>query len=124
MYVERHAVTVTSIADGTGTAYSPAITGRIVGIRYVKASSGSYTDGVDVTITLEATGETVMVGTNVNASTTYYPRVGVTDAAGAAATLDGTRLARDCVYAANDRVKFVLADAGDTKTGVFHVIVS
>lgn len=120
MHIERHVVEVTTSTGGAATEYTPNVTGRILGLRYVKTD---FADGMDFTVTLEATGESVMVGTDVNASASFYPRVGVTDAAGAAATLDGTRLYRDCVVAANDRVKIVVAQGGDTKTGDFHVIV-
>lgn len=120
MFVQRHVVTITVDASGDGTSYTPVITGQILGIRYVKTD---YANGVDFTVTLDVTGESIMVGTDVNASATFYPRVGVTDAAGAAVTLDGTRLMRDCVFAAADRVKIVVAQGGVSKTGAFHVIV-
>lgn len=119
-YAERHSVTITVDASGDGTGYSPAVSGRITSIQYVKTD---YANGVDFTVTLEATGEAIMIGTDVNASANYYPRVGVTDAAGAAATLDGTRLLRDCVIAANDRVKIVVASGGVSKTGTFRIVV-
>lgn len=120
MHVERHLVTITTDGSGDGTGYTPNVTGRILGIRYVKTS---YDDTIDFTVTLEATGEAVMVGTNVNASASFYPRVGVTDASGAAATLDGTRLMRDSVHAAGDRVKIVVAQGGSSKVGAFYVII-
>jgi hypothetical protein len=120
VYAERHVVTLTTNAGGDATGYTPVVTGRVLAIRYVKTD---YADGIDFTVTLDATGEAVMVGTNVNATATFYPRVGVTDAAGAAATLDGTRLLRDAVVAAEDRVKIVVAQGGNTKTGAFHIVV-
>ena len=116
MYVSRHTVTIVTNADGDGTGYtSETLMGRILSVRYVKAGSGGYADGVDFTATLEATGQTIMVGTDVNASASFYPRVPTTDAAGAdTATLDA-------VVAADDRVKIVVAAGGDTKTGTFHI---
>lgn len=120
MHAERHEVPITTDASGDGTSYTPEVTGRVLGIRYVK---NNYANGVDFTVTLEDTGEAVMVGTDVNASASFYPRVGVTDAAGAAATLDGTRLYRDAVVAVRDRVKIVVAQGGDTKSGTFHVVI-
>lgn len=120
MQVERFSVAVTTASDGSATAYSPNVTGRVLGIRYVK---DTFDNGIDFTVTAEATGEAIMVGTDVNATATFYPRVGVTDATGAAATTDGTRLLRDCVYLSNDRVKIVIAAGGDTKAGTFIVIV-
>jgi hypothetical protein len=120
MYAERHVVSVTTDASGDVIGYTPAVTGRILGIRYVK---NNFDNGHDFTVTLESSGESVMVGTNVDASASFYPRIGVTDAAGAAATLDGTRLARDYVVAAQDRVKIVVAAGGNAKSGAYHVIV-
>lgn len=120
MYAERHVIPVTTASDGSATVYSPVITGRVLGIRYVK---DSFDNGHDFTVTLEATGEAIMVGTDVNASASFYPRVGMTDATGAAATFDGTRLLREPVLVAGDRVKIVVAQGGNAKAGVYHVII-
>lgn len=120
MHVQRHVVTLTTTSGGAATGYTPNVTGRVLSIRYVKTD---FADGHDFTVTLEGSGEAIMVGTDVNASASFYPRVGVTDSAGAAATLDGTQLARDAVYAANDRIKIVVAQGGDTKTGAYHVVI-
>lgn len=121
MYAERHEVTITTDASGDGTAYTPAVTGRVLGIRYVKTD---YANGVDFTVTLEDTGETILTASNINASESFYPRVPIDDEVGADAlyAAGGTKL-RDTVVAANDRVKIVVAQGGDTKTGLFHVIV-
>jgi hypothetical protein len=120
MHATRHAVALTTAADGSATGYTPNVTGRILGIRYVKTD---FADGVDFTITLEATGEAILTLTNQNAAGTFYPRVPVQDEAGADATLDGTRKMRDAVVAVHDRVKIVIAAGGNVKTGAVHVIV-
>lgn len=120
MYAERHSIPVTTAADGSATVYSPAVTGRILAVGYVKTD---FTDGVDVTVTLEATGQAVLTWTNVNASVVVYPRVPVQDEAGADATSDGTRKLREPVVAVNDRVKFVVAAGGNAKIGTFYVVV-
>ncbi len=120
MHIERHVVTLTTDADGVATGYTPAVTGRVLGIRYVKTD---FANGSDFTITAEATGETIWTQSDVNASATCYPRAGVHDTAGVAATTDGTRLLRDAVHIAADRVKIAIAQGGDTKTGAFHVLI-
>lgn len=120
MHAERHRVDITTAADGSATAYTPNVTGRILGVVYVKTD---FADGVDFAIALEATGEPILTLTDQNASGVFYPRVGVHDAAGVAATLDGTRLARAPVVACCDRVRIVVAQGGDTKTGAVHIIV-
>lgn len=120
MYIERHIVPVTTAADGSATVYTPVVTGRVLGIRYLKTD---FDNGSTMTATMEATGEAIWAESNVNASASRYPRVGVHDAVGVAATLDGTRLARDYVHVAKDRVKIVIASGGNAKSGEFHVLI-
>src|SRR3546814_6873290 len=71
MHVRRETVAVTTDASGAATEYTDTVTGRVLGIRYVK---GDFADGVDFTITSEATGETVWAESDVNASATRAPR--------------------------------------------------
>ena len=123
MQVERHVVSITTDASGDATAYTPVTTGRVLGVRVVVPGSGGIESTSDITITAEATGESILTLTNQNGSGSFYPRVGVHDAAGAAATLDGTRLLRDSVAVANDRVKIVVAQGGNAKAATIHVIV-
>lgn len=114
MTARRFAITATTDASGDATVYSPVITGAISQIRYVKTD---FADGVDFAITLEATGESVWAESNVNASATRAPRQ-------ASHGTDGTANGgTEFIAAANDRVKIVVAQGGDTKTGTFHVVL-
>jgi hypothetical protein len=118
MFATRHRISVTTAADGSATAYSPpGITGRIHAIVYSKVD---FADGVDFTITLEATGESLWTDTNINASETVYPVQ--------KANLGGTGAASTIlevpIIAANDRVKIVIVAGGNAKSGVFSVIVT
>lgn len=122
MHAARETVSLTTDGSGAATGYTNNVTGRILGVHYVKPGSGGFDNGVSLTVTLEATGESVVVITS-NTSLNTYPRVGVQDATGAAATLDGTRLMRTEVVACNDRVKVVVAGGGSAKTGTVYVIV-
>lgn len=122
MYAERHEVAITTDASGDGTGYTPVITGRISSIRYVKTD---YADGVDMTVTLEATGESVWSESDVNASATRAPRQATHSTAGAAALYAAAGAAvNDAIVAVNDRVKIVVASGGATKSGTFHVVVA
>jgi hypothetical protein len=87
--VERHIVTLTTAVGGAATGYTPVIRGRILGIVYVKTD---FADGVDFTITAEATGESILTLSNQNTSGAFYPRTGVHDTAGAAALYAGAVL--------------------------------
>lgn len=116
----RHRIQVTTDASGNATAYSPdGINGRVVSISYIKHAT-NYTDGVDFTITAEATGQSLWTDTNINASETVYPvaaaNLGTT---GAASTLTEAP-----IYIANDRVKIVIAQGRNAKIGTFDVVVA
>jgi len=116
-YAERHSVTATTIADGSATAYLPVVTGRIHSLAYTKVD---FADGVDFTITAEATGQSIWTDQNINASETVYPlAAGNLGATGAASTLTEVP-----IVLANDRVKIVIAAGGNVKTGTFTITVS
>lgn len=115
MYVKRATVIVTTAADGTATAYSQRLSGKLLGVAYEKVD---FADGVDFTITAENTGENLWVDTNINAGECVYPRRLVQDTVGAdiAATYDN-------IYLGSDRVKIVIAAGGNVKSGKFHVLI-
>lgn len=120
-YAQRVAVTVTTAADGSATAYSDVLTGKVSQIRYVKTD---FADNSTFAITAEATGETLWGEANVNASATRAPRQATHSTAGVAAlyAVGGTAV-NDKIAIAVDRVKIVIAAGGATKTGVFHIIL-
>ena len=121
MAVKRHVVTLTTDTNGDATGYTPVISGRVATIRYVKTD---YDNGVDFTITAEATGETIWAQQDVNASATVAPRQATHTVAGVAALYAGSGQAvLDKIILAADRVKIVVASGGATKTGAFHVTV-
>jgi hypothetical protein len=123
--MRRYKVTVTTAADGTVTAFSPRISGKIHSINYVKDTGGNaYTDGVDFAITSEQTGENILTKADVNASAVFYPRAPTHSQAGVAALYAAAGTAvQDKVAVSNDRVKIVLAAGGNAKVGVFHILV-
>lgn len=118
MNAQRFTVAVDVDASGDAVAYSPAgINGRIHMIRYVK---DDYANGVDFAITLEATGESLWTDADVNASQTVYPlQPGNLGATGAASALTEVP-----IVAANDRIKFTIAQGGVSKSGSFIVVVT
>lgn len=121
MYLERHTVTITTASDGSGTGYTPIAIGQIHAIRYVKTD---YANGVDVTITCEASGQAVLTWTDVNASDTSYPRGATNDIIDAASLYAaGGEPVETLIPVAGERIKIVVASGGDTKTGAFHVYV-
>lgn len=120
-YIQRHKIDVTTAADGSATAYSPALTGNLSQIRYVKTD---FAAGVDFVITAEVTGETLWSELDVNADKTIAPRQATHSTAGVAALYAAAGTAvLDKIGLAEDRVKIVIAAGGNTKTGTFHIII-
>jgi len=121
MTIRRFEVTVTTASDGTATAYSPYLSGFIHAIHYVKTD---YADGVDFTITAEATGETLWTQSDVNSAAVKAPRQATHSNVGVAALYaSGGTAVNDRIALGRDRVKIVLAQGGNAKTGKFIIIV-
>ena len=121
MAMRRHVVSVTTASDGSATAYSPYISGKIHAIHYLKTD---FTDGVDFTITAEATAETIWTEANVNAAKACFPRGATHSNAGVAALYaSGGVAVNDKIALGRDRVKIAIASGGNAKTGAFHILV-
>jgi hypothetical protein len=121
MSSRRFTVTATTIADGSGTAYSPYLSGKVAAIYYTLVD---FAAGVDFTITSEATGETLWTEANVNASTVRRPR-GATHTTAGVANLyaaGGTEVG-DLIRLSRDRIKIVIAQGGNVKTGTFKIVI-
>lgn len=123
--MKRYKITVTTAADGTVIAYTPRLSGEIHQIEYVKDGSNGYAAGVDFTITGEATGVGLWTQADVNASAAVAPRQPTHSQAGVASLYAASGTAVQArVAMANDRVKISLAQGGNAKVGVFHVLVA
>lgn len=122
MGVRRFIVPVTVDASGDATTYSPYLSGFIEEIHYIKTD---FADGVDFTITAEATGETIWTQSNVNAAAVVAPRQATHSTAGVAAlyAAGGTAVASR-IALGRDRVKIVVAQGGVSKSGAFHIVTS
>lgn len=121
MTIRRFEVTVTTAADGSATAYTPYLSGYLSACHYIKTD---YADGVDFTITAEATGETIWTESNVNAAAVRAPRQAVHSTAGVASLFAaGGTAVQDLIALGRDRIKIVLAAGGNAKTGKFIFLV-
>lgn len=121
-YAERYTVTLTTDSSGDATGYTPVVNGKINSIHYVKTD---FADGVDFTITSEATGQGIWTESNVNASTVRSPHQPTHAQDGTALLYAAAGLPVDTdIYLANDRIKIVVASGGDTKTGTFYVVIA
>jgi hypothetical protein len=124
MGARRYVVPVTSDASQVATVFSPWLSGYVQEIHYIKDGSNAYTDGVDFAITAEATGETIWAESNVNASATRAPRLATHSTVGVALLYAaGGANVSDRIALGRDRIKIVLAQAGVSKTGKFHIVM-
>lgn len=119
--MRRFRVQVTTASNGSATAYTPRLSGELDSIHYVKTD---FADGVDFTITDEATGESLWTDANINASEVVRPRAPAHDQTGTARlyAADGTAVSSK-IALASTRIKIVVAAGGDAKTGTFHFLV-
>jgi len=120
-YIERHIINLVSDSSGDATGYTPVINGKISNVIYNKTD---FADTVDIAVTLEATGQNVWTEENVTASKTVAPRQKVHDEDGFGLATDpggGAKINHIC--GAEDRVQVTVANAGDTKSGQFIIVM-
>lgn len=120
----REVVTVTVDASGNATAYTGQVTGFVRAIRYVTDGTSPLDTGGDVTITADASGLPILTITNIGTSAaSYAPQQAVVSVANAAAlyAAAGTAVTAPIPVSA-ERIKLVVAQGGDAKTGVFHIL--
>lgn len=121
MAIRKFTVSLTTSSGGAATGYTPVFSGYIDAIQYVKTD---FADGVDFTITVDGTGEAVLSLTDQNSATKLRPRAGTHSTAGAASLYASLGTAvNDRIAVARDRVKVVIAQGGNTKTGTVIVTV-
>jgi hypothetical protein len=119
--MRRYTITATTNSGGAATADSPLLSGKVHAIIYDKVD---FADGVDFTITALATGETIWSESNVNADASCYPRVPThTTARVAALYAAGGSAVLDKIGIGNDRVRVVIAQGGNVKTGTFYLLM-
>ena len=121
MYARRLTLVVTTDSAGDGVGYADVDCGLLSQIRYVK---NDFANGVDFAITVEGTGEGLWTQNDVNVSTTKVLRQATHGVDGAAAVFaSGGSPVNDKIAIAQDRIKVVVAQGGDTKTGTFHFVL-
>lgn len=117
MAIRKFTVPVTTIADGSATAYSPYLSGSLESIQYIK---DDFDNGSTFAITADITGETLWGESNVDASTIRRPRAATHTTAGAASLYAAAGTAvNNKIALSRDRVKVVIASGGNVTSGTF-----
>lgn len=116
--------TVLTDASGNATAYLPGNGGKCRGLlEMIQYEKVDFADGVDFTITDEETAESLWTDTNVNASEIVRPRAPVMDQSGAARLYAAGGTAVSDKIAIVSRIKIVIAQGGNAKSGTFRALV-
>lgn len=137
-HYSRRSVIVTTDASGDATSYIPdaAGTSPVSGaadpllplngeVRAVIYTKDDFANGVDFTITGEETGINVWTESDVNASKTVHPMVPGSGQDGVALVYAavGEPVPAGLPVLANERLKIVVAQGGNAKSGTFTVVV-
>lgn len=125
MTIRKFAVDLTTDSGGAATGYTPYFSGYIRAIQYAKdGGANPFANGVDFTVTADATGESILALTDQNSSVTVRPRAATHSVAGVASVYaSGGTAVNDRIALARDRVKIVIAQGGNTKVGRVYVTV-
>lgn len=127
MHTERVTIAVTTDASGDVTAYSDRpVSGRVLAFRYVPDGTSPLDTGADLTITGNESGMTLFAKSNIGTSAfTAAPRQAThlnTDGSAALFAAAGQAVL-DHVVVADELIKVVVAQGGDTKSGTIHLIL-
>lgn len=121
MTIRRFVIPITVTSGGDAEVYSPVLSGKLVSFRYVKTD---FADGVDFVCTTETSAQTLWSEEAVNASATRYPRAPTHSTAGAASLYAAAGTAvNDKIAISQERIKIVVADGGNAKTGTLHITI-
>lgn len=122
MAIRKFTVSLTTDASGDVTAYTPYLSGLVQQVIYTKTD---FADGVDFTITVEGTGETIWTESNVNAAVAKLPRAATHSTAGVALlyAAGGAAVANQ-IAIGRDRIKCVIAQGGNAKTGTLTFLIN
>jgi hypothetical protein len=125
MYITRYGLTLTVDASGDATVYtSDPVMGRVLQLRYVPDGTSPLDTNADLTITGEITGVAVATLSNIGTSAfTKVPRQATHGVTGTALVYAAADAVSEPVYLAGERVKCVVAQGGNAKTGTLYVTV-
>lgn len=122
MHVKRYRVTLTTNSSGDATGYTDDVGsgGEVKQILYTKTD---FADTVDPIVSTETTGVIIWDEDNPTTSVLRAPRQAThLNTSGAAALYAGGGSAVLApIVVANERIKVLVANGGDTKTGTFDI---
>jgi len=125
MRVDRYKVAILTSAGGAFTGYTTVVQGRVLQYRYVPDGTTPLDTGADLDITGEESG--IVVASQANIGTAAFskaPRQATHGVDGTASLYAAAGLAvQDGVVVDGERLKVVIAQGGNAKSGTLHIWV-
>lgn len=116
-YAQLASAAITTSTGGAATVYTPVVNGLISVVKFTPTDTAST---ADITVTTEGNGLSVWAESNLSksAASIRYPR-------NISHTVTGTAsgIAQEPIPVVNERIKVVIAQGGNTKTGSFKAII-
>jgi hypothetical protein len=111
-------IAITTSTAGASTDYTSVQNRFIHAIRYVSTDTAST---ADLTVTTEDTGFSILATTNMatDVDVTWYPRAVANTVTGGA-----SGIAQELIPVSGERVKIVMAQGGNEKSGTAYVVFS
>lgn len=125
MYCERHDVSITTAMGGAATGYTGVVTGQILQIRYVPHATTPLDAATDCTISGEISGLVLFTTADLGLSafTAAVRQASHTTGGVAALYAAGGAAVLAPIAVAGERLKVLIANGADAKSGTFYVWV-
>lgn len=118
MRLTRVSVPVLTNAEGSATAYTPALNGVVRSVRYIKPTSGGLDAGSDIDIVTDKGAVVVWDKDDLAASAVIYPMVQAQDNTGA--DVAGSYAP---IPVCDERIKITVANGGNAGVGTFEFLI-
>lgn len=124
--ITRVRIDVTTDASGDATKYTPILDGYLHMFRYVPDGTNPLATGADIDLTGDQSGMVYVNQDNIGTSAySKLPRAATCDETGAASLYAaGGEPVEDRMLIAGERLKLVVANGGNAKSGAFHLWIA
>lgn len=127
MAITRAQISVTTDASGDVTAYTGInVNGRVLQVQYTPDGTSPLDTGADIVLTGRTTALPILTKANIGTSKVSWaprqPTHAVADGSAALYAAAGAAV-NDALVVADEELKLVVAQGGNTKSGVFDIWV-
>jgi hypothetical protein len=126
MRIRKETIAVTTDASGDFTGYTAVVNGTLLSIQYLVDGTAPLATGADVVFTADETETAILTQANMGtASLSSQPRMQTHDHTdGSNVDIAVGHLFPAEIPIADERIKLVVTNGGDTKVGTFVVLIA